>query len=56
MPEIPVSMEAQQIAVAAMYMIVVTAMTPFVAGPVVILNTYFMQLRFWVTSPVTKLT
>ena len=44
MPEIPVSVEAQQITVAAMKMIVVTAMTVFVAGPVAISNTYFMEL------------
>ena len=53
MPEIPVSLEVQQMAVAAMQMIVVTAMNHFVAGPVAISNTHFMELWFleWLFLP-----
>jgi hypothetical protein len=44
MPEIPVSVEVQHVAVAAMQMMVVTAMAAFVAGPVAISNTHFIAM------------
>lgn len=44
MPVIPTSMEAQQMAVAAMEMIVVMATADFTAGAVAISKTYFMEL------------